>query len=272
MIRSLKQRVLTYKKQKRYYFAQESRGRPIYEMYFFSGRKKWISILISCILVLFFSYFFYQNFWFVIPLSPMGFYFYLRRQKAHAHKRRQQFEEEFKDLLLYLAANLRAGYSVENAFLECKKDMEKLHGQNSLICSELQKLQKELSYNQSLQEFLLELGGRSGVDSVRKFGDIFAVARKNGGNMPEVIQNTAMQITEEISLKQEIAVTISGKVLEQRIMNVLPFALYYYILLGNPHFFDGLYGNLGGILIMTLCLILYVLAYFLSQKIMRAVE
>ena len=50
-------------------------------------------------------------------------------------------------------------------------------------------------------------------------------------------------------------------------MNLVPFLIISYISMTSTGFFDVLYHNAVGIAIMTVCLVVYVAAYRLSEKI-----
>jgi len=52
-------------------------------------------------------------------------------------------------------------------------------------------------------------------------------------------------------------------------MNVVPFFIIFYISLTSKGFFDVLYHNPVGILIMTICMAVYLAAFLLSEKIVE---
>ena len=248
----------------------QKRGMPIYECYYFHKGEKWLYAGVCLLLTLFLAMFFYRSVWAVLPLSPIGVKSYLMLQKSKGEKRRRKLEAEFKDCILAVSANLRAGYGIENAFLEAIPDMQALYGENSLMCNELYYIKKGLGNNQPLEKLLPELGRRSKCPNLEEFAEVFSIAVQNGGNLPEIIEETADMIGEKISLAQEIQVLISGRVFEQRIMSVIPFFLVCYVEMGNKGFFDVLYHNLTGISVMTVCLAIYLAAQVLSQKICKA--
>lgn len=49
--------------------------------------------------------------------------------------------------------------------------------------------------------------------------------------------------------------------------NAMPFLIVWYVEAGNPGYFNMLYGNLPGIVLMTVCMGVYLLAYVLSEWI-----
>ena len=68
-------------------------------------------------------------------------------------------------------------------------------------------------------------------------------------------------------IKDEIAVAISEKKMEQNIMTVIPIFLMIYVNMSSKGFLDVMYDTLMGKIVMTVSLIAYVAAYFWSEKI-----
>lgn len=271
MITSLKRRVLAYRTRKKQFFLGKKRGIAVYEFYFFGNGEKIVHVGIGIGVVVLFAFFFYRSLWAGLLLWPIGVKCYLSMQKEKGGQRIQRLEAEFKDCILSVAANLRAGYSVENAFGECLPDMISLYGEEGLMVQELYRIKKGLDNNLPLDKILCEFGERSHSVNIKEFGEVFSIARQSGGNLPEVIQSTANLIGEKIALKQEIQVMVSGRLLEQKIMNVIPFLLVGYIEMGNRGFFDVLYHNATGWLIMTGCLAVYLASYQIASGICRKV-
>ncbi|MDE6127616.1 MAG: type II secretion system protein F [Lachnospiraceae bacterium] len=268
---SWRQQASLYHSQKRQFFLAKARGTPTYEKYYFSGKEKLLHFARSLGIVLFLAFFFYRSLWAAVFLCPVGIYAYLSFQKEQGEKRRKKLEVEFKDCIMSVAANLRAGYSVDNAFAECVQDIVPLYGKKSLMLGELYRIKKGLCNNMPLEKLLQELGRRSGCASIREFGEVFTIARQSGGNLPKVLQATANLIGERIAVQQEIQTIISGRLLEQRVMNIMPFLLVGYIEAGNKGFFDVLYHNALGIGVMTVCLAIYLTAYCLSRRICKRI-
>ena len=71
------------------------------------------------------------------------------------------------------------------------------------------------------------------------------------------------------NIKEEINVAINDKKLEQRIMTVIPLFLIGYISMASPGFLDIMYKSIMGNIVMTVCLIVYLLAYLWSEKIVK---
>lgn len=179
---------------------------------------------------------------------------------------------QFKDCILTVSTLLQAGYSIENAFFECESDMNTMHGKNAGISHELKLIRRGLHINISLEELLSDMGKRSHCGEIEEFAEMFAIAKRNGGNISEIIQNAAHLISHKIELKNEINTTLAGKKMELLIMKGMPFMILLYVEITNPGYFDCFYHNLRGIILMTLGLMIYLGAYLLSEFVMYKLE
>ena len=87
--------------------------------------------------------------------------------------------------------------------------------------------------------------------------------------MTQIISESMEIISEKLDVEKEIDVLISAKKMEARIMEIVPFGIIVYVGLSNPGFFDSLYGNLAGIALMSACLVAYMAAFLMTEKIIR---
>lgn len=240
-----------------------------YESYILKARE-WILYFAEAVLILAaMAYFFYRSVWACLILSPVIIIFLKEKKKELIRARKQKLNVQFKDAVLSVSANQRAGYSVENAFREAYKDMVMLHGAESDICREISHIVKGLDNNITLERLLYDLGVRSHVPDIMQFADVFMIAKRSGGNMTEILSETAGAIEQKIAVDKEIQVLVSAKKMEQKIMNAVPFFIIIYIELTSKGFFDVLYHNLTGISIMTVCLAVYLAAFMISKKLVE---
>lgn len=178
---------------------------------------------------------------------------------------------QFKECILSVAASLKAGYAVENAFLESRSDMEMLYGRESHIYQELELIRRGLIINITLEEQLNDLADRSGSEEIRQFAVVFTIAKRSGGNLPEIIHESAELIGRRVDARQEMQTMLSGRRMEQNIMKIMPFGVLAYIGFSYPGYFDILYHNWQGVIIMTVCLGIYLTAYIMGEKILRKI-
>jgi len=112
-----------------------------------------------------------------------------------------------------------------------------------------------------------DLGERSDAEDILDFANILSIGKKSGGNMNEIIKSGVTVIEEKIEIKQEIQTLLSARKLEARIMSGIPFFIILYIGTTSKGYFDNLYQTWGGHILMTACLIVYLAAVSLSEKI-----
>jgi len=213
------------------------------------------------------AYFFYRSAWALLPLSGLGVLYYRMLLANTRKKQKEQLEVQFKDCILSVAASLKAGYAVENAFLESMEDMRLLYGEHSGICKELEIVRRGLAINIALEELLEDMALRSDNQEIIQFSQVFAIAKKSGGNLSATIRNAADLIGSRIDARQEMRALLGGRYMEQNLMRLIPFLILVYVGISYPHYFDVLYHNALGIGIMTACLFLYVAAYWISERI-----
>lgn len=240
-----------------------------YDKYTFSPGEVILSCVLIVLILVFIAILFYRNLIAVIFLSPISVFIWREIKDRKIQKRKKELSIQFKDCIQAVCTNLKAGYSVENAFRESLTELRLLYGEKSYMGAEVFYMIQGLANNVSLEELLLSLGERSGVTDIREFGEVFAIAKRNGGNMTEVLVRTSAIIGQKMEIDREIQVVISAKKMEQQIMNLVPFAIIIYISITSPGFFDVLYHNVLGICIMTICLLVYFAAYCLSSKIIN---
>ncbi len=214
------------------------------------------------------AFFFYRSPWAFPVLSPVGFFCYRKILKDKEQRRREEMAVQFRECILSVSTLLQAGYSAENAFMECEKDMRLMYDENASICRELKIIRRGLSINITLEELLQDMALRSGCEDISRFAQIFSLAKRNGGNMAAIIRSSAALIGKRIELRRELCTLLSGKKMELNVMKVMPFAILVYIGMSNPGYFDTLYGNFTGIAIMTGCLAVYMAACALGDRVM----
>jgi tight adherence protein B len=215
------------------------------------------------------SYLFYHSWLALVLLVPFYPVFLRLKSKRLLQQKKQELCLQFKEAILSVAAALNAGYSVENAWTEARTEMVQMYGEKALIVRELTQIQAHLSMNVPLEELLQDFARRSDLEDVSSFCQVFFFAKRTGGNFVGIIRATAERIGEKIDLQQQLMADLAARRLESQIMNVVPLAILLYLQLTSPGYFDILYGNLAGVCIMSACLLVYLFAYALSERMFQ---
>lgn len=240
-----------------------------YSVYKFSTGEYVVFLLRLTLIAALFSFFFYRSF-LVFPVMLLAGPLYYRIERNNLKdKRRKKLCDEFAETLYSVNANMRAGYSLENAFMESYKDISRFYGEKSIMAPELIYIRKGIEINRNLEDLIKELGERSGVEDIEIFALVFETAKRNGGNVCEVLSSTADTIREKTRLDREIETIISEKRFELLIMECVPFMIFVYIEFTSKGYFDICYHNIRGVLFMTVCLLLFVAAVYIGSRIIK---
>lgn len=239
------------------------------EMIFCSPKEKGIILLKGTILLSVISFLFYNS-WIGVPAGiPLLFLYYRLEHKKLLKKKREQLEEHFKEALLGILSALKAGHSIENAFMEAYKELAYRFGNEDVMVKELLLINRQVKNNIAIEQLVEKFAGKTKSDDIVDFAHVFTIARKSGGDMGKIMERTISIIARRMEIKEDIRILVAGKKYEQQIMNLVPMGIVLYIRLSNPGYFNGLYGNFMGIMIMTAVLLIYLGAYCLSERILE---
>ncbi|SCP96367.1 type II secretion system F family protein [Anaerobium acetethylicum] len=201
---------------------------------------------------------------FLLPYVP----FFLKRKKAELRDvRLRELNYEFREGIMALSAALGAGYSVENAFREALADLRLIYGDDRTITREFRYMAGQIEMNVTVEKLLLDLAERSGLEDIKSFAEVFATAKRSGGDLIMIIRSTASRISQKAEVQREIVTTMMEKQFEQKIMSYIPFFIIFYMKMSNPEFMEILYGNVTGAVVMTICLVIYICSVFIAGKI-----
>lgn len=189
----------------------------------------------------------------------------LKRKKE---KEKKKMLEEFREMIGFVSGALNAGYSLENAFWVAKKELGILYGTKSILLSYLERALRKLKMNTSLEQALLEFAKECQLEEAKNFAEIVSIGKKSGGNLVHIIEKSVHSICLKIETEEEIATMIAAKKMETRIMLLFPALIVLYLRLTNGDYIRVLYGNLIGVAVMTVSLVVMLLAGFWSEKIM----
>lgn len=215
------------------------------------------------------AYAFYRSvtaFWCLLPFA-LAYPLYLKKQLHQ--KRQQELKRQFKEGIQILSSSLSAGYSMENALAVSGKELQLLYGEQGMITREFAYMVWQLNMNRPVEQLMSEFGERSGIEEIENFAGIFAVAKRSGGQLVPVIQNSVNVIQDRLQVQEEIRTLTASRKFEQKIMNLIPFFIILYIDGTSPGFFRMMYDTVMGRILMTICLLVYGLAWYMSKQILE---
>lgn len=240
-----------------------------YSIYHYSN-KEWMGYFLQgAAFGGFIGYLFYADLAGVFLLTIYGFVHVHIKRKQLIKDRKWQLNLEFRDGLSSLSAALNAGYSIENAFSQAITDLKLMYSEEALIVQEFEGIVKQINMNRTVEEALKDFANRSSVEDVINFAEVFATAKRTGGDIIKIIRTTGNSMNDKLEVKREVVTLITGKKFEANIMSLIPIFIIIYLRMFSSDFLEPLYHNLFGVVFMTIILILYLGVYQLTRKIIN---
>ncbi len=241
-----------------------------YDVYVIPIKMKIFYSLIAAAFIFTVSYLFYRSILFASILSPFGILYLKYKRGKIIIKRRNELNLQFKDLLISLSSSLSAGRALENAFESALEDLLVLYpSDEAYIIKETKIIIHKLSYNITVEEAISDFAKRSKLDDIKNFSDVIIICKRTGGNLIEAIKNSAGIISDKIEMKQEIETLLSSRKFEQKILNIMPIGMVFVLSVTAAEYIEPVFNTSQGRLAMTVCLLLLIAAFLISNKIMN---
>ena len=122
---------------------------------------------------LIFGFVFYNSVIGAVPVASLIPFYVKKRVEIKDKKDKAKLLEEFKEGMNAVAVALRAGYSVENAFIEAGKEMAVMSGGKSKVCDFFNYIKGQLSVNRNIEDALAVFADESGVTDIISFSEVF---------------------------------------------------------------------------------------------------
>ncbi|MHB8062056.1 MAG: type II secretion system F family protein [Ruminiclostridium sp.] len=241
-----------------------------YDSYVIPIKMKIIYSIIAATFIFTVSYLFYRSILFAAILSPFGALYLKYKRSKIVIKRRNELNLQFKDLLISLASSLSAGRALENAFESALEDLLVLYpSDEACIIKETKIIIHKLSFNITIEEAISDFAKRSKLDDIKNFSDVIIICKRTGGNLIEAIKNSAGIISDKIEMKQEIETLLASRKFEQKILNIMPIGMVFILSITATDYIEPIFTTTQGRGAMTICLLLLMAAFLLSNKIMN---
>lgn len=238
-----------------------------YNVYYPDKKEKILWFIIGMIVSGVVLYIFYESIIASIVIGAVcGLIFIPLRTKQVIKKRQQKLNNQFRSLLDALSTSIGAGKNMYDSFSNASEDLAVQFTADSDIVKEVNLIRSGIDNNIQIETLLLNFAERSGLDDVKNFANVFATCYKKGGNIKDVIKNTASIIGDKIEIQMELETMVAGQKNEQNIMLVMPVVFIVVLKTMGGELID--LSSPVGILSVSISLLMFVVAYFVSKKIL----
>lgn len=240
-----------------------------YSKYQFSGMQIAKLMLKALLLTLMISVLFYSSVWGML-LAPLIFVILMRKERRQCiEERKRELHGQFIDCLKVVSNSLMAGMSMENSWKEATREIGQMHGTEGVLYLELKELNSLVETNVPVEKVLLTFAYRTGITDIISFAEVFEYGKRSGGNWKKIIEDTTFRMAEKYETEEEITVMLAAKKMEQKVMNVIPPIMIGFLRISSGDYMDCLYGNPLGVVCMSVCLLGYVAALYLAERVMK---
>ena len=227
--------------------------------------KKLIFIVVTAIIsLLFWRFLFGNNYYLIAGLTaistitfPVLFILYVRS------RRQNKFVMQLSDAIEVMIRSLGAGHPLPAAISLVANEMQDPIGTEFGILSD------ELTYGIELDEAMLNLVRRMGLDETKLLAVSISVQRGTGGNLMEILGNLSKLVREKTMMKAKIkAISAEGRITAV-IMSLFPFFLFLMIRALVPTYFDPLWASGYGNIVISVCGVFMVVGIIILYRLVK---
>ena len=240
-----------------------------YRIYTFSWKERLVCWIEGMVLNGTVSILFFDSFLAMIPGVVLVFFYHQEKKRRLMRRRIHHLRKEFQCFLNEMIAALQTGRSIENAFLEAIKDTEKYLAQETIFVMEMKKIGGSMSVGEPLEKLLLDFSTRSHLEEMEYFAEVFLIGKHSGGNLIGIMKNTIRMLQERMDAEEELYTILTEKQVEFYLMSIIPLVILMYLRIGANQLIQSLYGNITGICMMSLCLLIYGGCYLYGKRILE---
>lgn len=240
-----------------------------YRIYRFTWKEKIFCVFEGLFLNGIIAILFFNSFLALIPGMAVVMLYFKEKRRRLIKLRMHRLRSNLKEFLNAMISALQTGRSMENAFLEATKDTAEYLNEDTEFILEMKKINAGISVGEPLEKLLLDFSYRSHMEELEYFAEVFAIGKRSGGNLVSIMKNTIRMIQERMDAEEELYTVLAEKQMEFQLMSMIPMAMILYLRIGGGNLMNSLYGNLTGIVVMSVCLIVYGGCYLYGKRLLE---
>ena len=177
--------------------------------------------------------------------------------------RMRKFAEKLPEALDVANRSLAAGHPLPAAIALVAREMP------DPIGTEFGLLSDELTYGVTLEDALMNLNDRVGVEDLNLLAISLSVQAGTGGNLVEILQNLSKTLRDRFMLKAKVkSISAEGRI-TAIFMSIYPFLLYGMIRALAPTYFDPVWDSGYGTIIVTALLVVMAIGNVILYKMVH---
>ena len=184
-----------------------------------------------------------------------------------AEKRRDKLRLEFRDLLDSLSTSFAGGRHMKEALYEAEGELGMIYEGDDDIMMEIRGMLNRIEGGETDAQVIDSFAERTEIEDIRMFAQVFSTCRETGGDIITAMTQASSMLGDKIKIENEIRTLTAQKKSEGLVISVMPVIIIVFLRMIAPDYVAVLYGNVMGIVLMTLALVATVFAYSMIRKI-----
>ena len=218
-----------------------------YSTYYMTKQEIILYTVMGCAVLFALGYIFYRSVIVAALFALLGFKYPEIKTKSIISDRQKKISNQFKDMLYAMQSAVSSGVSVENSVTMALEEMKKQYvDPTTIIIRELELMVNRISVGTNIEEVFADFAARTHNEDVFTFSNIFEISKRTGGNIVEIMRQTATIISEKIEVKGEIDTRLSGKKAEGKVMIAMPILLIFFMSKTTGDFMEPVFTTLYG--------------------------
>ncbi|TAT73693.1 type II secretion system F family protein (plasmid) [Rhizobium ruizarguesonis] len=178
-------------------------------------------------------------------------------------RRMRKFEQKLPEALDVANRSLAAGHPLPAAISLVAREMP------DPIGTEFGILTDELTYGVTLDDALVNLADRVGVEDLNLLAISLSVQAGTGGNLVEILQNLSKTLRDRTLLRAKVRAISSEGRITAIFMSMYPFLLYVMIKILSPTYFDPVWESGHGAIVVSVLLAVMAIGNIILYKMVN---
>lgn len=191
----------------------------------------------------------------------------LREKKQQEQELRETEQALFTEYLGFVKEALAVGYSLEQAVGEGRKGMMTTLKKGHFFLQSVVRLERKLQLGTTIEEAFSRWAEEARCEDIREFAEVLFIAKRTGGAVWQVIENTEGVIRDKQETMRYIRSVLHSREYEAKVMKCMPFAMLMYLGMFMPDYLSPLYHNLVGVCVMCVVLVVYFVLCIILDKV-----
>lgn len=122
------------------------------------------------------SWLFYHSIYGMVSAAPLLFATRRLLRMYLSKKQKREMLYQFGEIVQMASSSLKAGYAIENAFVQAHQQYVKLYGPKDAIAQEFCRIICRLRLNEPLEQLIEDLAQRSQIEEIVSFSQVLSLS------------------------------------------------------------------------------------------------